>query len=151
MNVSARRLSERLNRPVLNLGTFSFLDLNAQALLLKEYVQHHPTPPRAVVVLLHPEALRRLSSDAYYLAVLTNYWAGREHYAGPTVSDQATRWLGVEIFRHTGPTVSDQATRWLGVEIFRQRLLSQLPAPLPGAYGQRYGFSTDLEKFMDRE
>src|SRR5215510_5549239 len=58
MNVSARRLSERLGRPVLNLGTFSFLDLNAHALFLKEYVQHHSVPPRAIVLLLHPDALR---------------------------------------------------------------------------------------------
>src|SRR6185503_3454767 len=115
MDVSARRLSERLGRPVLNLGTFSFLDLNAHALFLKEYVQHHPTPPRAVVLLLHPEALRRLSSDGFYLGALTNYWARREHYVGQTPSDRASRWMGVEIFR--------------------ERFLGRLPVPLPGAYG----------------
>lgn len=131
MNISARRLSERLGRPALNLGTFSFLDLNAHALFLKEYVQHHPTPPRAVVLLLHPESLRRLSSDSYYLAALTNYWAGREHYATPGLSDQTARWLGVGIFR--------------------ERFLGQLPAPLPGAYGKRYGFTWNLEGFMEEE
>ena len=131
MDVSARRLSERLGRPVLNLGTFSFLDLNAHALFLKEYVQHHPTPPRAVVLLLHPEALRRLSSDGFYLGALTNYWARREHYVGQTPSDRASRWMGVEIFR--------------------ERFLGRLPVPLPGAYGQRYGFSRDLEMFMNLE
>ncbi|HXI50644.1 MAG TPA: hypothetical protein VNH84_04050 [Candidatus Saccharimonadales bacterium] len=129
MNVSARRLGEKLARPVLNLATFSFLDLNAHRLLLEEFNRHHPTPPRAIVLLMHPEALRRLDSEPYYLAALTNYLAG---------SDQT----------RTDPTAGEV----LGVEICRGRLLARaLPAPLGGAYGRRYGFSPDLEAFMKAE
>jgi hypothetical protein len=133
MNVSARHLETQIKRPTLNLGTFSFLDLETQALLLREYNRHQTRPPRAVVLLFHPETLRRLraDSDSYYVAVLTNYWAGRDHC-------QLDTWPG-------------QFACWLGLEQFRGRLLARLPTPLPGAYGRRYGFSTELERFMDRE
>src|SRR6266496_1442473 len=76
MDVSARHLGERLGRPVLNLGTFSFLDLNAHALLLREYARANPGRLHAVVLLMHPEGLRRVGSEGYYLRVLTNFWNG---------------------------------------------------------------------------
>lgn len=132
MDVSARRLGEALRQPVLNLGTFSSLDLTAHALLLQEYVRHHSNAPSAVVLLMHPEALRRLDAEPYYVAALTNYLAGRDHRLDET-------W-------------AERVDGWLGVESFRGRLLARLlPAPLPGAYGPRYGFSRDLEAFLDTE
>ena len=131
MNVSARLLEERLRRPVLNLGTFSFLDLQAQSLFLREFNRHQANPPRVVVLLQHPEALRRLGSDNYYVATLTNYWAGRD-YCEPE-------------------SLAGRLSCWLGLEIFNGRLRSRLPMPLPGAYGRRYGFNKDLEQFMSRE
>jgi hypothetical protein len=132
MNLSARQLTEQLGRPVLNLGTFSFLDLNTHALLLQEYARANPGRLRAVVLLMHPESLRRSGSEAYYLASLTNFLSGFDHCQTETPAGQATCLLGVEIFQG--------------------RLLSRaLPIPLPGAYGRRYGFARDLEDFLTRE
>lgn len=132
MNVSARQLSEHLARPVLNLGTFSFLDLNAHALLLRHYTQANPGRLRAVVLLMHPESLRRLGSEGYYVAALTNFLSGFDH-------GQAETFAG-------------QAAMWLGADIFNGRILSRmLPRPLPGSYGRRYGFSHDLEGFLNKE
>jgi hypothetical protein len=132
MNVSARQLSEHLARPVLNLGTFSFLDLNAHALLLRNYAQANPGRLRVVALLMHPESLRRAGPEGYYVAALTNFLSG---------------------FDHGQPeTFAGQAALWLGVDIFNGRILSRVvPGPLPGAYGRRYGFSHDLEGFLDKE
>jgi len=132
MDVSARQLGEQLGRPALNLGTLSFLDLNAYALLLRDYVQANPGTVRAVVLLMNPEALRRLDSEPYHLGVLKNFWAGRDSCA-------ATNWEG-------------EACCLLGSEIFKGRLLSRaVPVPLPGAFGRAYGFTRDLEASMTRE
>jgi hypothetical protein len=132
MDVSTRRLTERLRRPALNLGTFSFLDLSAHALLLRNYAQANPGRLRAVVLLMHPESLRRLSSEPYYLGALTNYLSGLDHCRTATAADQASCLLGVEAFQG--------------------RILSRaLPIPLPGAYGRRFGFTRDLENLMTRE
>jgi hypothetical protein len=132
MNVSARQLGELLGRPVLSLATFSFLDLNAHALLLREFARANPGRPRAVVLLMHPESLRRLGSEPYYLAVLTNYWAGSDH-------------CRTEL-------LSGRASCLLGVDAFAGRVLSRVvPAPLNGAYAHRYGFTRDLENFLRRE
>lgn len=132
MNVSARQLAEQLGRPALNLGTFSFLDLNAHALLLRNYTQANPGRLRAVVLLMHPESLRRAGPEAYYVRSLTNFLAGLDH--GQT------------------ETPAGQASCWLGVDVFSGRVLSRLvPIALPGAYGRRYGFTHNLEDFLTRE
>ena len=132
MDVSARQLTEQLGHPALNLGTFSFLDLNAHAIFLREYVRANPSRLRAVVLLMHPESLRRLSSEPYYFNVLTNFLGRHDHCQTETA-------LG-------------QASCLLGVEIFQGRILARaLPVPLPGAYGRRYGFTRDLESFLSRE
>jgi len=132
MDVSARQLTEQLGRPVLNLGTFSFLDLNAHALLLREYARANAGRLRAVVLLMHPESLRRLSAEPYYNSVLTNFLSGHDHCQTATASERASCLLGVEIFQG--------------------RILARaLPVPLPGAYGRRYGFTSDLETFLARE
>ena len=79
MNLSARQLTEQLGRPALNLGTFSFLDLNAHALLLREHARANPGRLRAVVLLMHPESLRRLSPEPYYFSARVHGGAGRGH------------------------------------------------------------------------
>lgn len=132
MNISARQLSQTLGRPVLNLGTFSFLDVNAHAAMLRRYTQANPGRLRAVVLLMHAESLRRLSAEPYYVEALTHFWAGQDHF--------------------TTETIAGQVNRALGVDIFKGRLLSRaLPLPLGGAYGRRYGFTRDLESALTAE
>ena len=132
MNVSARQLGEQLGRPALNLATFSFLDLNAHALMLREFTRANPGRLRAVVLLMHPDSLRRLNAEPYYLAVLTNYWAGLDHC------------------RTELP--AGRASCLLGVDAFNGRVLTRIvPTPLSGAYAHRYGFTRDLESFLTRE
>jgi hypothetical protein len=125
MNVSARQLGEQLGQPVLNLGTFSFLDLNAHATLLREFVRANPGRPRAVVLLMHPEALRRVGPEEFYANVLTSFLAGTD--SRPATAKGQVSWL-------------------LGADILKGRLLSRaLPLPLGGAYGHIYGFNRNLE------
>jgi len=129
MDVSARQLSERIGRPVLNLGTLSYLDPGAQAILLREYAAANPGRLRAVVLLMHPEALRRAGSEPYQLALLEDFLAGRDHFRGDSL----------------GGCIAGLS----GVEIFKGRVLARaVPSPLGGAYGRFYGFSDDLEDFM---
>ena len=112
--------------------TFSFLDLRAHARLIEEYNRAHATGPAVVVLLLHPEALRRLDSEPYYWRALTNYTAGLD-------DSLRVGWEG--------------EVGWLsGRDLFHSRVLARaLPVPLSGAYGRRYGFTRDLEGFLDRE
>lgn len=132
MNVSARQLGTELGRRVLNLGTFSFLDVNAHASMLRQYAQANPGKLRTVVLLMHAESLRRLSAEPYYVETLENFWVGQDQ----SITE----------------TIAGQFNRTLGVDIFKGRLLSRaLPLPLGGAYGRRYGFTRDLESALTAE
>lgn len=129
MDVSANELSTRLGRPVLNLGTVSYLDPAAYALLLRQFAAANPGRLRAVILLMHPEALRRAGSESYQLNVLTNFLAARDHFRTETIEGRISCLLGVDTFAG--------------------RVLSRVrPTPLGGAYGRRFGFSDDLERFM---
>ncbi len=128
MDVSARQLGEALGARVLNLGTHSYLDLEAGARLLREYLAAHSRKPRAVLVLMHPEALRRSTPEAYHQALFQSLIEGR--------NPPALCWR-------------DRFVRLLGLEDFRSRLLCRLvPTPLPGAYGRAYGFSREFERAL---
>jgi hypothetical protein len=62
MDVDAPELARHLGRPVLNLGTLSYLDLTAHTALLRHSLARLPAPPGDVVLLLHPGSLLRGSS-----------------------------------------------------------------------------------------
>jgi hypothetical protein len=127
MDVSAVRLGAQLDRPVLNLGTLSYLDLEAHATLLERFVAANPNQVEAIVLLLHPEALRRPAPEPYHTKFLHRFLAGEDHIVKRNIS------------------------HWAGLEIFRGRLLSRaVPAPLAAAYGRYYGFSSDLERYLAR-
>jgi hypothetical protein len=129
MDVSAKELSARLGRPVLNLGTVSYLDPAAYALLLRQFAAANPGGLRAVILLMHPEALRRAGSESYQLNVLTNFLAAGDHFRTQTIEGRISCLVGVDTFAG--------------------RILSRVrPTPLGGAYGRRFGFSDDLERFM---
>jgi hypothetical protein len=132
MDVNARQLTRELGVPALNLGTLSFLSLDEYGALLRHYVAANPDRLRAVVLLMNPEALRRVGPEDYYVSVLNSFWADQD-------------------FCHAA-TFDDRLACWLGVEIVRGRIMARaLPIALGGAFGRDYGFSRDLEAFMDDE
>src|SRR5687768_2635126 len=59
MDVNARQLSTEMKRPVLNLGTLSYLGPWEYSELLNQYASKNPGQTRLVVLLMNPEALRR--------------------------------------------------------------------------------------------
>ena len=129
MDVSARPLAEALpgQHHVLNLGTLSYLDLPAYAGLLRNYVTANPGRLRTVVLLMHPEALRRVAPVDYHVELVRNFQSGID------LRDPA----------------SPPLVTWLGTDIFKARFLSRiLPVPLHGNYGQQYGFTTDLWRYL---
>jgi hypothetical protein len=129
MDVDARQLGAQLNRPVLNLGTLSYLDPNAWATLVREYVAANPGRLRAVVLLAHPEALRRTGAEVWHLDFMDRQLNGEDFVP------------------MNGPL--DWASDALGLEIFRGRVYSRiLASALPGAYGRFYGFSDGLERYL---
>jgi hypothetical protein len=129
MNVAARHLETTLQTSTINLGTLSYLDPAAYGVLLQEYTRRHS--PRTVLLLMHPDALRRLSSESHHLTILTRYLAGQDD------------------FRTASP--SGWFNAWSGADIINGRLLPRLvPIPLRGAYGAYYGFARDLETYMTR-
>ena len=129
MNVNARQLGDSLGRRALNLATISYLDLGAHARLLREFAQANPGHPRVVVLLMHPEALRRGGSEPYPSEVLTHYLAGQDH--------------------HRFGTFAGTVNALSGVDAFQGRILSRaLPTPFTNSFGRFYGFNTGLERFM---
>jgi hypothetical protein len=126
MDVDAKQLGDLLeDRGVLNLGTLSYLSLDAFALMLDQYVAVHPGKVKAVVLLLHPESLRRQDSEDYFMKLLDS------------------------IYEDASPAAAG-VSHMLGIAAFRDRILSRLlPRPLPGGYGRRYGFTHDLWRYMD--
>jgi hypothetical protein len=133
MDVMADQLSDQLGRPVLNLGTVSYLDLKTHARLLHEFVRSNPGQLREVVLLMHPEALRRTGAEAYQQQVVEHFLAGRDHCPPGGMGAQAFCWLGLEIFR--------------------ARLVGRLIPPsltATNAYGRFYRFTTELERFITR-
>ena len=127
MDLSALKLSAEIGRPALNLGMLSYLDLNAHARLLQRFLAANPNQLKGVVLLLHPEALRRPAPEQYHTAVFEHFVAGKDHVTKRNLA------------------------HWLGLEFFRSRVLCRaLPMPLGGAYGRRYGFSADLQSYLTR-
>jgi len=123
MDVSARQLAERLGRGALN------LDLNAYRSMLQQYTNANPGRLRAVVLLMHPEALRRISPESYQVEFLKSFFEG------------------VDYSPATG--IWERLAALLGLEAFRGRLLVRVvPRPLHGAYGRFYGFTDGLERYM---
>ena len=97
MDVSATQLGTALGEPVLNLGTLSYLDVAAQGLLLRNFSASNPGQIRTVILLMHPEALRRNNSEPYQLAVLTNYLAGTDHSPPETIEGHFAASIGADI------------------------------------------------------
>jgi hypothetical protein len=128
MNVSALELSAALDGiDALNLGTLSYLGLESFGLIVEQFLEANPDQVRAVVLLMHPEALRRPAGTEYHTEALERFYIGAD-FCGPALP----------------PILCG-----LGVEIFRGRILSRmLPQPLPGAYGRSYGFTHDLWSYL---
>ena len=132
MNVSARLLSDRLpgRRQVLNLGTFSYLDLSAFAGFVRNYVSANPGRLRTIVLLMHPEALRGVATNDFHIEVLRQFYEGTD-FCSPTASS----WICA-----------------MGSEVFKGRIWSRIvPNPLDGAFGLKYGFTSGLWSFLSQE
>jgi hypothetical protein len=129
MDVSAPALGRRLGHPALNLGTLSYLDLKAYGALVQECARANPGRLRVLVLLLHPEALRRASPESYYVGLLQDL-------------------LKQKVSRANGD-LHGEVVALLGLGYFRDCCLARvLPVPLAGAFGCRYGFTTDLDKYL---
>lgn len=129
MDVNAAQLESLLpTGRVLNLGTLSYLDLRASAELLSRAAAASPQL-RFVVVLLHPQTLRGVDPVRQYSDLLQAFAAARD-FCDPS-------------------TIHGRLECWLGLSVLRGRFLDRaIPAPLPGRFGQFYGFTADLERFM---
>jgi hypothetical protein len=132
MDVSAVKLRQHLggrHRP-LNLGTFMHVGFGGYASLLARYNEVNPGRVRVVVLLVHPEMLRGVEPVSNYLLFLSDLYADND----PSVPS----------------SVHGQLCGLLGLNIFQSRFLARCPLPLPGRYGQFYGFNLDLYNHMER-
>ena len=133
MNVDAVTLGTLLpgNPSVRSLATLSYLSFDGHAHMLREYLRHHPASPGTVVLLMHPESLRRLRSEPYFMELLQAYAERRESSLPGG-------------YYH-------RAIRALGLQILRDHLLSRvMPRPLPPSFARAYGFQLDLERALDK-
>jgi len=136
MDVSAPELARRLNRQVLNLATISYVGLDEHAELLRRFTAANPGRLKTVVLLLHPEALRRSQPSpdhVRFLRAATRQDAERGVWSAESRDEDASR-------------------RFLRAVDFwaplRDSLLNRLPSPLPRAFGPRYGFPDDLRAVL---
>ncbi len=131
MDVDAPALARAfgLNR-VANYGTISHLSLASQARLIALHLGNTPAPPKAVIFLLHPDALRR---EAPVPAIETAFAA--------LLADT------VPAPRPTPRAMLEWAT---GIHLFRETLLARLlPIPLRGPLAPRHGFTQTLRRALD--
>lgn len=131
MDVDAAQLQHASARSCLNLATVSYLDLDHHRMLLESYRQANPAHPRVVLLLMHPASLRQAAPDALFARFFEGYLNDR-----PTTPRR---------------TALDRVEWMLGLDSFRERILARLvPHPLPGSFGTKYGFTSNLEEHMTR-
>jgi hypothetical protein len=131
MDISASSLNDQLppGHRAFDLGTLSYLDLANFGELVQRYRQANPGVLRTVLVLVHPELLRRGRAESAHVATLAAMFQGTDF------CDRTTPYGKISCL--------------LGFEIFRGRLLSRLlPAPLPANWGAFYGFTTGLRRYL---
>lgn len=133
MGVSARQLSDALQVPVRNLGAMSTLGLDAFAELAGDAAAAAGPAPPELVLLVHPEFLRRPRPDSRMAALF-----GSLREQGVASSSGGNAWQNF--------------VRLAGLDLFRDHLESYLrPQPLPGAFRTRYGFTRELLSAMDAD
>lgn len=130
LDVDARALAAaRGGGRVVNLGTVSHLSLASQGMLLERYLARASTPPAAVLVLLHPDALRREEAVPAVEATFNDMLQGR--------------------LRPTGSGLRSRVESWLGIDVLRQALQARvLPPPIQRGLGRRYGFTPVLREVL---
>jgi len=133
MNVSAQQLQSAANgkHNFMNLGTTMYVGFDGYAALLSRYTAANPNRVHTVVILVHPEMLRRAETALPHLAFLSDFYSGAD-YSEPG-------------------SLQGQISGLFGLDIFRDRFLSRLPLALPKEFGRYYGFNLDLYGFMDRQ
>ena len=129
MNVDAGLLAELCGAETVNLGALSFLDLKAFARLLANKVSAQTEKPKTVVLLTHPDFVRKNSASRAHLEVFETYSKGTDHYYG------LGAWWNPR--------------RLLATHVIEGRFLSRVPTPLSGAFGEFYGFTNELLAYMD--
>ena len=67
MNVDANVVQHRSGNSTLNLGTLSFLNLECFSQLLRHSLESAAVPPKAIVLLVHPEFVRRRSPSTHHV------------------------------------------------------------------------------------
>ena len=128
MNVDAARLSELLGVDVLNLGSVRVLGLKAYSTLLANHLELNK--PEKIVLLVNPDFVRKNSPSKIHVDAFEHYLAGRDYdYGG---ADNLWDLRGV-----------------LGLHIVEGRLTGRLPMPLPKRFGDFYGFTSELYRYMD--
>lgn len=132
MDVDALELAHRLDRPVLNLGTLSYLDVSAHAALLRHTLRHLPSPPTDIVLLVHPGSLLRSTS----LPDLERFLRARLDQDSVRARSSA---------RHATEAL-------LGGVIVREQLVQPwIPSRLRGEFATAYGTTWQVQRQLERQ
>ena len=128
MNIDASQLGELTGKKVVNLGTVSFLDMKIFSEILDRYLRTQTKMPSEIVLMVHPDFLRRSSPSRSHVNWIHDYMAGKDH------ATNGKSWTSAEYL--------------FGVHVIKGRLLAWLPRPLSGAFGSYFGFTSNLETYM---
>ena len=128
MDIDAALLGRLTGQRVLNLGTLSYLGLDAHETLLRRYLAHNP-PPTDVILALHPEALRQISPSPVHEQFFARQVGG---------TSGAPAAFSLEYVRHA-----------TGMAALRDRLITRTASvPLTGAFGRTYKFASEVERYL---
>ena len=128
MDAQADPLQTQLGKPVLNLGTLSYLDLDSYSGLLRQYASTHKQL-KTVVLLMHLEALRIPQANNYYTDTVARFYNSQD-FCDPR---------------------SSRIICNLGANLIHGRIFPRLlPVALPGIYGKAYGFNWNLWDHLSR-
>lgn len=125
MDLDAKAMKEDQHR-FLNLGMVSVLPLSSFGDIVHEYAARNPGQPETVVLLIHPEMM----------SIEGDFSAVRLSEAKPFTAEEGSKRV--------------RFLEWSGILPLQERTLERvLPQPLPGKYGEFYGFDRSLQNFLD--
>jgi hypothetical protein len=134
MDVDALELGGLIETSVLNLGTLSYLDLHAQGELLSRHFEAGPpeqNPPATVLLLMHPDTLRRSAAETDYEEYLMAQFS-----PDPSARLQPAR---------------NEWEAWLACDILRQRVVQPwIPTLLGGRFAVVYGSNRGASRHLHR-
>lgn len=130
MNIDALQLEEETGLKTHNFGMLSFLDMPTFGLSAKNHAEKSSSPAKKVLVIVHPEFLRRSSPSRAHIEYARSVQLDKDYFYSVIAP-----WKSVDYLS--------------GAWIVRNRFIGRLPNPLSGPFREYFGFTSCMTAYMD--